>query len=259
MKLTLKKILKNKKLTTVITIVLILAVYFGYKTFFGTKTATRYVTAAVEKGTLIVSVTGTGQVSASNQIDLKPKASGNVVYIGVNQGQEVGAGTLLLKLDATDAEKTVRDAQINLDSAKLVLEKLVGPNGTTSPRNKQDAQDNLSKAYDDGFTNVANTFLDLPTNMTGLQNLLFSNDKTLSNGTQANVDYYADAVKGYDPRAIQYSDDTKIKYQLARSKYEKNYEDYKAASRLSSPAAIDALVNETYDTVKSVSDAIKSA
>lgn len=258
-----KKILKfassHKLASGAIVLLLIGGSYFGYNKFFGNKNTTSYVTAAVQKGTIVVSVSGSGQVSASNQIDIKPKASGNVVYIGVSQGQEVKTGTLLVKLDAADAEKSVRDAEVNLESAKLSLEKLKGPEGLTVPKNKETAQEDLNKAYDDGFSSVSNAFLDLPSIMTGLNNLLLGSNKSLTNGTQSNVDFYADAVKNYDEKVLQYRDDTKAKYQEARDAYEKNYEAYKSANRLSDTATIDALINETYNTTKSISDAIKSA
>src|SRR3989344_6091789 len=98
--------------------------YFAYKYFFGASIATRYISAQVERGTLIVSISGRGQVSASNQVDIKPKASGDVVYGGVKNGQEGKAGTLIAQIDARDAQKTVRDAEANLESAKLSLEKM---------------------------------------------------------------------------------------------------------------------------------------
>lgn len=50
--------------------------YFGYTKIFGNNNAVSYATAKVQKGTLIVSITGSGQVSASNQVDIKPKAAG---------------------------------------------------------------------------------------------------------------------------------------------------------------------------------------
>ena len=66
--------------------------YYGYQSLFGGKTTTSYVTAAVEKGTLIVSVSGSGQISALDQVDIKPKTSGDLVYLGIKNGQEVKAG-----------------------------------------------------------------------------------------------------------------------------------------------------------------------
>jgi hypothetical protein len=60
---------------------------------------------------------------------------------------------------------------------------------------KEKARDDLKKAYDDGFNNVSNAFLNLPTLMSGLHDILFNTDKSLSGSNQQNIDYYADAVK----------------------------------------------------------------
>ena len=65
----------KRKFTTGIALVLIVGVgYFGYGKIFSNDGAIRYATAQVQNGTLIVSISGSGQVSASNQVDVKPKA-----------------------------------------------------------------------------------------------------------------------------------------------------------------------------------------
>ena len=55
--------------------ILLAAVVVGSYLFFrGDATAeTKYVLAAVEKGTIIASITGSGQVSSLQQVDIKPK------------------------------------------------------------------------------------------------------------------------------------------------------------------------------------------
>jgi multidrug efflux pump subunit AcrA (membrane-fusion protein) len=58
---------------------------------------------------------------------------------------------------------------------------------------------------------------------------------------------------------LQYKEDTRTKYQTGRDKYDKNLDDYKAASRFSATSTIESLVNETYDTTKSIAESIKSA
>ena len=126
----LKKILKfvsqHKIITAIIILVIVFGGYFGYKSFTKNGQQTRYVLASIEKGTLIVSVSGSGQVSASNQVDIKPKVSGEIVYLNAKAGQEVKAGTLLAQLDTTDAQKAVRDAETALQREQLSLGKLQG-------------------------------------------------------------------------------------------------------------------------------------
>lgn len=250
------KFIKERKIISGVIILLALASgWWIYGKLISTAGQTRYVTAAVEKGTLVVSITGSGQVSASNQVNIKPKVSGDVVYIGVANGQVVVAGTLILQIDSIDAEKTVRDAKINLNNAKLVLEKL--KNTLYNANGDLISKSDLEKVYEGGFSSAANAFLDLPTIMAGLQGILFGT--TLSNGGQANYSYYGDSVKNYDARASQYSADSNDTYQKARRAYDQNFSDYKAASRLSDNATIENLINETYDTSKLIAEAVKSA
>ncbi len=252
------KILSHKIISGIIFLLLIIGGYYGYGKIFPISVAIRYVTATTEKGTLIVSVSASGQISASNQVDLKSKVSGDVVYVGVKNGQEVGAGAFLAQIDARDAQKAVRDAQVSLDQAKVSLEKMEGVTTAEGVIRgvKEKAQDDLKKAYDDGFNNVSNAFLDFPDIVTGLYNLLFG---TTLDKTQWNIDYYAGAAKTYSDKAQQYRDDTSAKYQEARNKYDQAFTDYKNASRYSDSAAIENLINETYDTSKVLAEAIKSA
>jgi HlyD family secretion protein len=263
----IKKILASKLLLAITILILLGGGYWGYKAFFGASAAVRYVSAQVQKGTLIVSVSGSGQVSASNQVDIKPKVSGDVVYIGVKNGQEVKAGALIAQLDATDAQKAVRDAEANLESAKLSLEKLKQPADTLSilqaenslaqaKESKLDAEAALKKAYDDGFNTISNAFLDLPTVITGLHDVLFNSDFSIN---QENLSYYANAVKSYDDKVLQYKDDAYSGYQTARAAYNKNLSDYKIVTRYSDTSQIESLLDETYNTTKSIAEAIKNA
>ncbi len=266
----IKKLLERKILFGTIAVVLIASGYFGYTKIFNTDIVARHVTTQVQKGILIVSITGSGQTSVSNQVDVKPKASGDIIYVGVKNGQEVKAGMLLAQIDSRDAQKAVRDAEVNLESAKLSLEKLQKPADELSilqaenslaqaKESKQKAEDDIIKAYEDGFNTVANAFLDLPTAMAGLQDMLFSSDIGLGGGGQWNIDYYANAVQTYDEKVLQYKTDTSDKYRVARTVYDKNFQDYKSASRFSERSIIESLIDETYDATKDIAEAVKSA
>jgi len=255
------------KITSILAIlVLTWGIYYGYGKIFTTAGETRYVLAAVEKGTLISSVSGTGQVSASSQVDVKPKASGEVVLVAVKQGDSVKTGQLLVKIDATVAEKSVRDATAGLESAKLSLRKLQQPADALSiiqaenslasaNQSKQNAQDDLVKVYDDGFNVVADAFMDLPGLITGLNTIL--NGSSL-NTSQSNADAYYNLIKSYKPDADQFRDVAIASYQKARASYDKNLQDYKDVSRYSDRAKIELLIGESYETTKLISEAIKN-
>lgn len=266
----IKKLIFSHKIMSVVLICLLgYASYWGWNKLYGTSTETRYILSSVEKGTIVATVDGSGQVSASSEVELKPKVSGEVLYVNVQNGQEVGAGTVLAQLDASDAQKAVRDAEANVASAKLALEKLVKPADTLSlvqsenallraKESKQTAEDDLKQAYDDGFNAVSNAFLSLPTVMAGMQDILYSYNSTLGGGSQWNVDFYLGATYRYNTEAQQFKDDAVAKYQLARTAYDKTFADYKATSRFSDSAAIESLINESYETTKIIAESVKS-
>lgn len=244
--------------------------YFGYQKIYGSAPATRYVLTKVEKGTIVSYTTGSGQVSVSTQLDLKPKVSGDIIYIGVKSGQQVSVGTLLAQIDSTDAEKGVRDAQANLDSAKLSLQKLQKPADELSilqaenalalaKESKKNAENDLPRAYESGFNTVANAFLDVSPTMSALQGILFGTELSSATGAQSNLAYYADTVKNYDAKSLDYKNQASDSYNKARKEYDVNFQDYKSLTRLSDNESIDKLINETYETTRSVAEAIKSS
>ncbi|OGZ06361.1 MAG: hypothetical protein A2845_01020 [Candidatus Lloydbacteria bacterium RIFCSPHIGHO2_01_FULL_49_22] len=264
-------ILVHKLLSGVILLVVCYGGYKEYVSLTSTAAETRYVIGQATKQTIISSVTGSGQVGTVNQIDLKPKVSGDIVYLGVTtSGQGVKAGALIAQIDATDAEKAVRDAAISLETARLSLEKLQQPpdqleltqseNALARAINsKQNAEDDLTKAYDDGFNSISNAFLDLPVMITGLHDLLYLPNSQLGGSNVNNVDYYAGTASIFDARGATYGTEATTKYQIALAKYNKNFQDFKALTRTSDPANIEELITETYDTALAISDAVKSA
>ncbi len=269
-KKSVKFIVRHKIATGIIILIIAGGGYYGYKYLFGASVAARYVSAQVQKGTLIVSITGSGQVSASNQVDIKPRVSGEITALYAKLGQEMSTGAVLAAIDAADAQRTARDAETSLETAKLELDKLLEPldeltllqaenSLMQTKESKQKAEDNLKKAYEDGFNTVANAFLNLPSVMAGLHDMLYSSDTGLGGGSQWNIDFYANAVRTYDEKVLQYKADAADKYLAARSVYNKNFDDYKQASRFSERNAIESLINETYDTTKAVAEAVKSA
>lgn len=258
----------RKKLSIGVVIVAVLIGYYAYGKIFPTVVAPKYVVAQVKKDTLIVSVSGTGQVSATSQVDLKPKASGEVTQVNVKSGQEVKTGTVIAYLDARDALKSVRDAEASLASAKIAYEKLVAPADqltltqsenslAQAEQSKQSATDSLAKSYDDGFNTVNSVFLDLPTVMAGIDDLLYK--KTIDN-SQINLNWYVnqtDYVKNERSLATNLRDDVTVAYDAARVAYNKSFSDYRGVSRSSADADLEVTIDQTYDTAQKISDAIK--
>ena len=257
--------LGHKAISGFIFAAIIIISYFGIRSITSSGDSTRYALAQVEKGTIITSVSGTGQVSALNQLDVKPKVSGEITAIYITQGQEVASGALIAKIDTSEAERNLYDARTNLETAKLELDKLYDPVDELSLlqaenslnqayQSKKNSEDSLEKDYEDSLNTVANTFLQLPALMAGLDDMIFS---TSLNVGQWNIDFYADSTKNYDEKVIAYKQDAYDSYRAARTAYDKNFADYKSVSRFSDKATIESLTNQTYNTVKDISQAVK--
>jgi len=268
-----KKILSHKIILSLAILVLVaIGGFVAWQKFQGSKSGeVRYVTSPATKQTIVESISGTGQVSVSNQVEIKPEASGKAVSIGVQVGQEVKTGTLIAQLDATDALKTVRDAKASLESAQLSLEKLKQPADELSVTKAQNSlnqaeesklnlETDLAKAYEDGFNDVSDAFLDLPTLMAGLEDVIYGEDL---GSNQWNIDYYESRAGDYDydneDKVKEYTVKVKASYSIARDAYDQNFEDYKNASRYSDDQTIAALIDQTYETTKDIAEAIKDA
>ena len=253
--------IKENKIKSAFLFIIVLVVgYYVYKLLFPTPTISRYVLGSVQKSTVISTVSGTGQISSGASIDVKPKVSGDILSVNVKNGQYVSAGQSVVVLDNTSALKNVRDAQIRLDQAKLALQRMQGGAVDTGEirSTTQKANDALVKSYDDGFSSVSSTFVDLPTVMTGLYGVLYNSEMGVSK-TQQNISFYYDATKSFTDQADSFKKDVDDKYLKARALYDKNFLEYKNTNRSSSSADVEKLINDTYETDKALTDAIKSA
>ncbi len=266
-------VLQHKVMAGVLILAIIGGGYYGSKSIFSNDNVVRYATAQVQRGTLITSISGSGQVSASNQADIKPKVSGDVVYVGVKNGQEVKAGTLLVQIDSSDAQKAVRDAEISLETAKLELDKLLEPvdeldllkaenSLAKAKETKQKAEDNITKSYEDAFNTIATAFLDLPTLITGLHDILYSYELGYESGDRYNwnITVLTNSINyGSERNELEkFINSAETAYKTARTKYDANFENYKNVSRYSDKEVIEALLNETLETTKAMAETVKN-
>jgi len=292
-----KQILRHKFITGIILPLVIAGGYFGYQRLAGDKNTVRYVTAAVEKGTLIVSVSGSGQVSASDQVDIKSKVKGEVVAVYVENGEEVKTGKLIVELDDTDFQKAVEEAETSLETAKLELKELLSPpdeltlsnseNAVLQAKNsleklkldqateyqkaletKQEAENNIEMAYEDALNTITNAFWDLPTIITGTGDILYSykivEDEwgftSKNSNYQQNEIVYREAFSEdeYRDKIDAFLNSAKNDYKRARENYDPNFENYSNTSFYSEKEVVEDLLNETIETTKSIAQAIKS-
>ena len=286
------KFLKAHKILSALVILGIGGIgYWQYTSYVTSHLPMRYVLTAATKGTIVTSVSGSGQISSSNQFELKPKASGDVLKLNVTEGQVVKAGDVIAQLDARDALKTVRDANAGVQSAKISLEKLKAaatPTQIAQAENslasaqtslqklqlsqpidyqnaldtKQKAYDAISKTYADAFNNITNTFLDLPNALTTIHNAISGTDIDVATGDQENADTLHNSIRSQDQAdrekfsvMIQRSSDS---YLSAKRAYDTAFSEYKNASRSSDATVIDSLLSATLDTTQKASDGLKN-
>ncbi len=86
-----------------------------------TVSASTQPTVTVQRGSLTASVSASGSVESADAVDLSFQTSGQVKEIKVQEGDTVKAGQEIARLDTTDADLQVAQAQLALDNANAAL------------------------------------------------------------------------------------------------------------------------------------------
>jgi HlyD family secretion protein len=85
----------------------------------------------------------TGKVRSARQVELSLPFGGRAKRVAVSVGDKVEAGQLLLEVEAPDAKRQVREAELNLEIRQLQMDKA---RAGASPEEIEIAQANLRKA-----------------------------------------------------------------------------------------------------------------
>lgn len=201
----------------------------------------------VQTGDFINQVFASGKVIPTSSVELGFKNNGRIerIYFSVDEliqnKRVIKAGTLIAQIDTKDAQKVLRNAEINLAEAKLSLAQV------ELESSDENLNADLQKAYDDGFIAVSGAFIDLSLSIIGLDNLLVEDN--VSDNT----------VRLSGQRALDYKDETEKLYYKAEGAFKKNRINFRILDRNSSKEDIEKIINETYDTTRVLMDAIKSA
>lgn len=258
----LTSIRAHKIISGIVGLALLAGLYVLYGKMTAPSTATHYVTTTVATSTLVATMSETGQVSASSNINIQSQSQGEVLSIPVAAGQHVEAGAALAYLDTTSAEQSVVSAEQALQSAKISLAKLQQPASAVSLTSAQNAvaaaQASLVQIHQTGYNDVSTAFLTLPAVITGLDTVLHG--FTIPGRTSQQNEYaYSDMVVSYDSTVTQYQNAAEAAYQAAYTAYTKTLAEFKATSRNADDATIEQLIADSYKTAASISDALKAA
>ena len=79
-------------------------------------------TATVRRGDLIIRAEATGSVEPVRRVDVKSKASGEILRLHTDVGDRVARGTLLAEIDPRDVRNSFNQVQADLEVARARLE-----------------------------------------------------------------------------------------------------------------------------------------
>jgi len=145
-----------KKRNILLIVIAILIVIIGSWGIFGrsSKTSsnkTTITTYTVQRGDLLVTVSGSGTLEAERSLDIVSKVSGTVIYV-IEEGKKVKAGDILVRIDPTDYQISYNQALISYKNAENSYEQ--------AKLNYETQKRNLDKNLSDAQISRDNAFLE---------------------------------------------------------------------------------------------------
>lgn len=227
----------HKILSAFVIAIIVFGGYMAVRSATKTNATPQYSLSRARMGSIVETVSGSGQVSAQNQLDVTSKASGAVTSINVKVGDHVKKGQLLATIDSANAA-------ISLENARLSYAKFIQP-----PKDSDivAAQNSLTKSYNDAWNEIAAFFLDMPSISSGLKDLFYSKGAYLSDEQSANL---ITSARGYRDSAGAAYDSMVIKYQNV-------LDEYKNLNRSSATSSIDRLLSDSYNLAKDAANTLQ--
>jgi len=197
-----------------------------------------------EKKDLVQEISLVGKVKPAERINLSFERTGVLTGVFIQTGQEVEKGALLAQLDVKEAEKRVKDVEVNLEKAKLALDKI----------NLQKAQllrgDILNQNYEDGLAVLSGFYDETAAILDSLDEVIFG---TALDGKKENIMYYV----GYDEKFSAAPERLRQLYQEAEKLQEDGLTDYQLAERGVGDIRKKA-IESGYDLAVKLAEIIKS-
>ncbi len=154
----------HKVASAIYLLIILVIIFFISSKLNSSSSQTKYVLGAVTKGTLISSVTGTGQISTQNQVNIQPQGSSQsaetITAVNVKQGDSVKAGDVIAVVDNKSALVSLRQAQASVENAQANYDALLaGPTSqdlNVSQISTANSLANLQTGIGDAYTQVDN-------------------------------------------------------------------------------------------------------
>ena len=103
-------------------------------------------TVSVKRGSLVISDTFMGTVSAQRELKIFPKASGEVIAVNVKAGDRVNAGDVLFQINDESSQLDLASAKNSLNKTKAEVQKSQGSEEALAQQKEwQELENKLSK------------------------------------------------------------------------------------------------------------------
>ena len=196
----------------------------------------QYVVSRAHMGNIVQTVTGTGQVSATNQLDVASQVSGTIESINVSVGEQVHAGQLLGTIDPTNALNT-------LTNAKISLAKLTEAPKTTDISN---AENSIEQSYTNAYNAASTIYLDMPNIVAGMKDLLYGQTGFISDQRSSYL----------SSTARTYRDTAGTEYDAAVNLYQASMTEFNTTSRSSATSTVNQMLSNTSAAIKAMTKAV---
>ncbi|MES2623404.1 MAG: HlyD family efflux transporter periplasmic adaptor subunit [Patescibacteria group bacterium] len=240
----------HKIIAAIAVLVILIGGYVSAKAVFGKSGETQYILARVTRGNIETTIAGTGQVAATNQIDIKAKVSGDITYIGAKAGQTMKAGDVIARINTSDIS-------ISLQSARLSLQKLTTVDQTSltqsqnslasAQQSKADAESSVLKAYESAKISLSTAYLDVPDVVASMNDLFYDETGFLNDRNTA--------INNGNTKS--YRDDAGVSFDTAKVSIESAQNTFRMNTQTTDQDKIEAMIDETYASVSKVADALK--
>lgn len=243
---TTAHIKKYKKTYIAIVVILIIGGGYYYSKASGA-TATTYVVRAVALGSIRTTVSGTGQVSSSQQITINPKVSGAVTSMRVKNGDTVTAGQVLATLDNTSARFSLENAQISLEKLQSTSPLTV----TSNENSVQNAQNTLDQSYTTAFNALTTMYNDMSQVINGLNTIFY---------TPSMSPYFSDSTlvnQSYGNTALPYKQTAGSLFDITKNDYA-TFRDIYIKVNPQATSTIVSILNQENTIAKKLLDALKN-
>lgn len=238
-----KKFLTKRNLILLCIIFIVLG-YLVYGRIFKNN-SDEYILEKVQRGNLQVTVAGSGYIEPVEELNLKNKVSGEVVYIGAKEGDFVSAGKIIAKLDTKNIEKAISDQEINIKNLELSLELAKNNLAKFDQVYEQTLRgDDYQKALIQGREVLNSLYVFYPNFIEKLEKVYFQKDL---DPNYNNLQYY----EGYNKDFYGKSQILEKKYNQLKTKFISLSDRFKILNlNLENNQTLEDLIKDSYDLVK---------